>query len=354
MNGPHGSAAPAAPALADHEVALGATLLPTGEISIPHAAYRQLIDQATTAGRQALELEVAPKILQLGFRDLADMFEGVAEYEANPPPNPMEAYASRAKALGFDDFDDLFGTLEQHGREYDAQAANQPPPAGDPSAMSQPPVTPPGAPAPAPIVAPIVAPSGGPPRPVGAAPGDELINSRKLDEGTRNRISKLREELRGKATAAEQRAAAAEAATARLQTQLDQNAGEEKMKLELVRAGIGAANFDYAWYQIKQKLAEMDKDVTPEGQKKRSEFTATAWATEQRAAAPYLFGETVVPASSGATGGAPQPAPLGAAAVGGQTAGAGAFDARSASPADFRKRMQNIGIDYKGNAPPIR
>lgn len=216
--------------------------------------------------------------------------------------------------------------------------------------MSQPPVVtpPPAAPAVAPVVAPVAA------KPPGLAPGDDLINNRKLDEGTRSRINKLREELRGKASAAEQRATAAEAKLAAAEQAAALATAEEAMKMDLVRAGVGAQNFDYAWHALKKKIGELAKDVTPEGIKKLAEFSATTWATEQRSTAPYLFGEHVVPASTGATGGAPQPSPMGAAAVGGTTAAAGQFDARTASPADMKKRMSALGIDYKGNAPPIQ
>lgn len=335
-----------APTLTSGEIAVGAALLPTGHISIPHAAYRQLLDQATSAGRAALEAEVAPKITQLGFSDLADMLVAVDEIRSAPPeppaPNPMDGYAKRAAALEYASLDELFDTLEHHSREYDATQGAQ---------MSQPPV--PGAPAPVVTPAPVVAPASQP-NPPGLAPGDDLIHSRKLDEGTRARISKLREELRGKVTVAEQARAAAETELQQSRKQVEVMRAEEGMKLELVRAGIGAGNFEYAWYQLKQRIAELAKDPTPEGLKKLSEFSATTWATEQRATTPYLFGEHVVPASTGATGGAPQPAPMGASAMGSATAAAGLFDARTASPADMRKRMGDLGIVYKGNAPPIQ
>lgn len=329
-------------ALSEREIAIGAVLLPNGHISMPHAAYRQTIDGA----RVALAEEIKPKLNELGFDDLNDMLAAVDEVRLQPPVDPMAEYLKRAQALEYAGLDDLFEALEQHGKEYDANQGAQmttTPGATAPTTL----IVPPAAPTPA------VDPAASQARP-GVTPGDDLINSRKLDEGTRNRIAKLREELRGKATAAEQARAAAEQQLEQTKKQIEVMRAEESLKLDLVRSGVSAANFDYAWYQLKQKLAELAKDPSPEGVKKLTEFSAQAWATEQRAAAPYLFGEQVVPATTGATGGAPQPAPMGAGAVTGAAAGAGQFDARTASSADVQKRLSALGIEYKGKAPPIQ
>jgi hypothetical protein len=326
--------------LAQHEVALGAKLLSTGHISMPHAAYIQLMERS----KSALAEEIKPKLNELGFADLNDMLAAVDELRAQPPAaDPMDAYLKRAQALEYTGLDDLFDALEQHGREYDATQGAQ---------MSQPPA--PGAPAPTtiPPVDPAAAAAPGVPRP---ALGDDLVNSRKLDEGTRNRIAKMRDEFRNKTTAAEQAKQAAEQQLEQSKQQIAVMQAEESLKLDLVRSGVSAANFDYAWYAMKQKLAALAKDVTPDGVKKLSEFSAATWAAEQRTAAPYLFGEQVVPATTGATGGAPQPAPMGAGAVTGAAAGAGAFDARTATSADVKKRLGDLGINYNvRSTPPIQ
>jgi hypothetical protein len=328
------------------EIALGAQLLATGHVSIPHAAWLQLVAQAASDGRAALEAEVAQKLKAIGFDDLSDMLHHVGALQAQPPdPDPMTAYADRAKAIGYTSFDDLFAALEQHSREYDATQ-------GDPT-MTQT-ATPP-APAGAPAVAAAPAQAQQPGRPA-AAPGDDLITNRALPEATRRRIAAFRSELTNKLTETERAKADAEAQLAAIKQQVDVMKAEEQMKLDLVRSGIGPKHFEFAWYQLKQKIAEMAKDPSPEAKDKLAKFDVTSWAAEQRQASPFLFGEQVVPATTGATGGAPQPAPMTGGAVAGQTGAAGSFDARSANATDFAKRMRDMGIDYKGgsNVPPIQ
>src|ERR1043165_7459678 len=110
---------PAAPRpLTPAEIALGAQLLATGHVSIPHAAWLQLVAQAASDGRAALEAEVAQKLKAIGFDDLSDMLHHVGALQAQPPdPDPMTAYADRAKAIGYTSFHDLLPPPQPHSSE---------------------------------------------------------------------------------------------------------------------------------------------------------------------------------------------------------------------------------------------
>lgn len=280
---------------------------------------------------------------------------------AKPPvADPAAALAARVAQLGFDSVEELIAALEAPDDPSDnmpttpAQETVMPDPAtpaAAPSGTQATPAAAPPAPSPAAVVAgaqPGVAPGAQP----GGHPSEDPPEDRALPESVRRRLRLARQEMKQKTTAAE---AAAQAAAAKLTTyeaQIAQMQAEENLKLDLVRAGM--QDLDFGWHALKQHLSELGKDKTPEGLEKLRAFDAKAWAADQRRTRPYLFGEQNVPANTGAPTGAPPPVP-GAGPVAAAAGGAGAFDARTATPAEYQKRMAALGVSTSGRpSPPLR
>jgi len=274
--------------------------------------------------------------------------------------------SARAASLGFTDVDDLIAALEEIGQTVDAPPPKGPnmtttatPPSPQPPASGTPtPGAPPAAgAAPAPVSTPPIATPPGAPG-IGAAPqSDDIPEERRLPDHVRQRLKRAREEMRQKATAAEAAAAAATQQAQTYQQQIEVMRAEESLKMELVRSGV--QDYDYAWAQFLKHKNELLADKSPEGIERLKKFTANPaagikeWADEQRRTRPYLFGEQPIPANTGAPIGTQPPRP-GTPQVTGSTAAAGAFNALSASPSEYRKRMQDLGIDVSGPVAPPR
>mgnify|MGYP001608079191 FL=1 len=225
-----------------------------------------------------------------------------------------------------------------------------------------------GAPAaPAPLAQPAVParPSAAPARPAPARSGapraaqaDDLANDRTLSPSARAKWAKYRDEMHGKLTASEQRAQQFEQQFNSTKADYDRAVAEQDLKVELARAGI--RDMEYGWFQYKKHLKALSEDNSPEGvQKFKSHAdggtaSARAWAEEQRATSPYIFGEQPVPATTGAHGIAPPPAVPGAAGVTAAAARAGQVDATKLSKSDFEARMQAVGINHRDAREPRR
>lgn len=124
-----------------------------------------------------------------------------------------------------------------------------------------------------------------------------------------------------------------------LQSQLDAKEAEMALREELYRAGV--QDTDYALRLLTRQLEGKSEEEI--GAFNRADFYA-----ELRKEKPYLFGETVAPATTGtngtkADGSAPVvPAPGGAAV---DQAQRDQFDARKAKPQEISDRLRALGLN---------
>jgi hypothetical protein len=311
--------------LAPDEVSLGLRMI-DGDVAVPRDVFRQI----KNAERARLEQELAERAVRLGFSGVVPMIEA----------------------------------LEEIGRAID-----QPAPPQEINEMSDPVVTPapqtaaPAA-APAPIAAPVVAPPAfqapvTPPQPPApakpAAPTEqELANQRAIPDHIRRRMQADQQKQNQRYNALQQQHTTEAARAAQLEQQLA--ATREEMNIRVDLSQLGVKDLDFAWFSLSNHLKQLSADTSPEGQKKLASFSVQAWAEEQRATRPYIFGTQPVPANTGAVGGpgaAPAPAQPTTPQVAAAAGGAGAFDARAASPRDFEEQMRARGINYSG-AKPMR
>lgn len=288
---------------------------------------------------------------------------------------PLDALEKRALALGFTSLADVLDALEEVDPGGDTDPKEKPmttpaapgtpttPPGAAPSpsgaapAPGATPIAPP-APAPAPIApptftppAPVPAPTPAPPAP--AASVAELENDRKLSDAQRKKLRAAREDMTARTTAAEQARIAAEQQAATYQAQLEQFRAQQSMREDMIRDGV--KELDFSWHLLQQHLAGLAADKTPEGEAKLKAFDLKAWCAELRKTRPYVFGEAVVPATTGATppGGAPPAAP-GPGAVAGAVGDASAVDARTLTPQQLEERYRSLGPAVRGAGPAMR
>jgi hypothetical protein len=132
-----------------------------------------------------------------------------------------------------------------------------------------------------------------------------------------------------------QEAQAAAAESTRLQQALDAKTAEDVLK-ETAR-GVGVKDTDYA-------LRLFYREVEGKSEEELTKLDERAFFTSLRQTRPYLFGEAVVPATTGTgTGTAPgSPKP---GAVSSQQARNGQFDARNAKPEDVAARLRQLGLN---------
>lgn len=280
-------------------------------------------DQEGTGGDQHTMLAtVQDRVSKLGFRDLADLLQQVEAEIATP---------SR-------------GTTMSTPTGPQATPAAAPP-------TTAPATSPPAAATPAQAGA---SPAGAQPTPAQiAAAANDPANDRRLPEHVRQRVVKFRDEMRGRADAAEAQARTHADQVTSLTSQLAAQRAAEGMKIQLVQAGM--REIEFGWFKLEATLAALKADPSPEAQAKLKAFDVAAWAAEQRKAQPFLFGEQPVPATTpGPEGAAPAPGAPDPAAVTGNAAGAGSFDARTADPKAFRERMEKHGFRYTGSGPPMK
>lgn len=115
------------------------------------------------------------------------------------------------------------------------------------------------------------------------------------------------------------------------------DAVKAEMYLRTVAAGSGIQDIDYAIVLFSREVEKM----TPE---EAEQFDERAWFAGLRASKPLLFGEAVVPATTGTgAGGAPKPpAPN---QVQQQNGKDGRTDARKMNPAEYRAELARRGIN---------
>lgn len=293
--------------LEDEDRANGATV--TGQhVAVPHDAFRKIKDAARDKGRKELEATLNARASALGFPTveamLAAIEKGSPVSTTAPPPAPIT-----------------------------------PPPAAAPAAA-----VPAAAPPPAPPAAPAAAapPAGQPPAAVEEQPEDD----RRVPDPVRKKLRQAREEMRNKTAQADAARQQAEATAAAYQQQMSVMRTEQLMREDLIRAGV--QDLDYVWFEAKKYLETIKAD-----EEKLKTFDIKVWAQDQRKLRPYLFGEQPIPAATGVT--TPPPAqPPTPGAVTGAAGDASKVDARSLSPEEFKKRMNSLGVNVQGSAPPMR
>lgn len=124
-----------------------------------------------------------------------------------------------------------------------------------------------------------------------------------------------------------------------LQDQLDAKEAEMSLREELYRAGVH--DVDYA-------LRLLTRQLEGKTEEEIGAFDRSAFYTGLRKEKPYLFGETVSPATTGTNGvrpdgSAPAAPPPGGAAV--DQAQANQFDARKAKPQEISDRLRALGLN---------
>lgn len=315
--------------LTPDETAIGVAVADQNVV-IPANAYRALIDHAAERGAAEVEGKVQLRLAALGFKSIDELIHSAEESARAPaaPPPAQEPIVS-----------DIPG--------QPAAPAPQTPaaPAAAPIAAQPPAATPPVAAAP---VGQPGAPAGAPPAP--GQPGSET--DRSLPEHIRKRLANQRAQYESRTNQLTQQYTSEQARATQLEQQ--NQALQEEMRLKLELSKLGVTDLDFAWFALSQHLKELGADKSPEGVKRLAEFQAGMWAEEQRKTRPYIFGQMPVPATTGAVGAPgmqPAPAQPGAPAVAAAAAGTGVFDARTASPADFEKRMRERGMSYAGSKP---
>lgn len=123
-----------------------------------------------------------------------------------------------------------------------------------------------------------------------------------------------------------------------LQRQLDAKDAEMELREEMYTFGV--KDVDYG-------LRLLTRELQGKSEEEIGKFDRKAFFDGIRVAKPYLFGETVAPATTG-TGagggeGAPGTPPAGDPAA--QKAAGSQFDARTAKPEDVQKRLQALGLN---------
>lgn len=286
-----------------------------------------------------------------------DAFKKIKTTAANKGRREYERQiATRAAALGYGSVDEMFQALESG--ELMATPAG---PANPSPATPAPAAAAPAAPAPAPAAAQPPAPRDdrearrearraerGGERERGNAEED-----RRVPETVRKKLKAARTDMQNKVSAADQKAHAAAARATAAEQALATERAARTIREDMIRGG--AREVDYLYTKMQEHIRTLDADKTPEGQAKFKAFDVKAWIGEQKKAAPYLFGEVVVPANTGTDPGpAGQPAAPQPGAVAGGNAAAGAFDARKASPQELKDYYAKKGINIGTPAPARR
>lgn len=302
------AAIPAAPGDAqidEEDRAAGATSTEQ-HVAVPHEAFRKIKNNARDKGRRDAEAALSKRAIALGFPTVEEMF-ATLEQESTPTMTTPNVPA----------------------------ITPAPAPAAAPAIIPAAPIAPAPAPAPAAAAPAIAAPP---------VPPEEPENDRRVPDNVRKKLRAAREDMRTKIAAADQQRTAAESQVETYRQQLAQFEAERSMREDLIRAGV--KELDFTWLEMQKHLRALAADKTPEGEAKLKAFDLKVWADEQRKVRPFLFGEMPVPANTGVP--TPPPgAPPGPAAVTSTVAGAGQVDARKLSPAEFKARMAQHGINTR-------
>ena len=304
---PAASAPPAAPAiivveLDEDDREHGVTVSETGDrVAVPQASFRKLKDKAAERARTKAHAEIAERAKTLGFASVDDMFAALERKETNPVTTPNQNPPTTPPTT---------------------------PPAGAAPAATPPPAAPPPAQQP---------PAGDPPG------GEELENDRRYSAAQRAKLRQARADMAGKVTAAEQARLAAEEAVKAKDLEMATWRAEQTMREDMIRAGCTEVDFTFS--KLREHLAKLGEDKTPEGIEKLKTFDLKAWLDERRKAQPFLFSTTVQPANTGnpPAGGDPPPPPNPGDASQ-RAAGGAKKDAKSMTPAEWSAYKKQHGI----------
>lgn len=176
------------------------------------------------------------------------------------------------------------------------------------------------------------------PKPEGApAMSTKPVNQPKPTDTERQRMDSLR--LADERSQMRKQWRAEERRRRELEQQLDAKEAEMALREELYRAGV--RDVDYA-------LRLLTRELEGKSEEEIAAYNRVDFYSGLKKDKPYLFGETVAPATTG-TSGAKQdgvqpitPAPGGAAA---EEAGKQVFDARSAKPQAVADRLRALGLN---------
>jgi hypothetical protein len=122
----------------------------------------------------------------------------------------------------------------------------------------------------------------------------------------------------------------------RLQEMLD--AKEAEFRLKQIAMQTGIRDVDYAVHLLTGAIETKSEDDL-------KSFNETEYFKNLRSSHPYLFGEVAVPATTGTAGGSSAPAAPAPGTAAQQMAKNAAFDARTASADDFKRRLAQLGIN---------
>ncbi len=218
-----------------------------------------------------------------------------------------EAQAALAKAAGFETTQDFVQAL--------AGLKNRPPP------QQEAPQPPPARTQPAPVQA------------NGTAQDEALAQKNAQREAAR--AQRQQETTLRELQTATQRASEAERRAKSLQEALDSKEAEMALREEAVATGV--KDVDYT-------LRLLTRELEGKTDQEMAQFDQRAFFEGLRKTKPYLFGESVHPATTGTgtstTPGAPRPA-----AVQAQAAANGRIDATKMSPADYIELLRKRGLN---------
>lgn len=164
---------------------------------------------------------------------------------------------------------------------------------------------------------------------------DDEVQAVTAQPATQNDAAKQMQKLQRERERLAKQFAAEQAQRRKLQRQLE--AKEAEFALRETAVGKGVKDVDYAIRLIQRELEGKDE-------KALAAFNEAQFFDTLRASHPYLFGEMVVPATTGTGVGAAPAAPKATTVQEAQSA-ASKSDARSMKPDEFRRRMMQLGFN---------
>ncbi len=164
---------------------------------------------------------------------------------------------------------------------------------------------------------------------------DEEVQAVTAQPATQGDAAKQMQKLQRERERLAKQFAAEQAQRRKLQRQLE--AKEAEFALRETAVGKGVKDVDYAIRLIQRELEGKDE-------KALAAFNEAQFFDTLRSSHPYLFGEMVVPATTGTGVGAAPAAPKATTVQEAQTAASKA-DARSMKPDEFRRRMMQLGFN---------
>lgn len=172
-----------------------------------------------------------------------------------------------------------------------------------------------------------------PPAAAPAQPGADPLEDKRREREV-GKYERMIEKLTRDNTSLTQKYTQADAERKKLKEDLD--AKEAEMHLRELAVSTGVTDVDYA-------LRLFNREVESKSEAELAKFNEKEFFSGLRATRPYLFGETVRPATTGpgAQGAPPAQRP---GQVQQQAAGGGAFDARNAKPGEIQDRLRKMGI----------